>query len=84
MLEPHMNAELLIFGVVERSERRRSDVGLDVGREKRVQGVDRADPEPRLPPADRDAALDPDIETVVGRKALRVARADELQRFVDD
>ena len=79
-----MNTELPVLGIGERTKAGRSDVRLHVAGEERVQRVHGADSQPRLPFGDRDAPLEPDVETEVGREALRVASTNEFERLVDD
>src|SRR5581483_9699490 len=83
-LEANLQAELAVVGVVERSERRRPEIRLDVGRQERRQRVVRADADPRLELEDLEAVLDAGLEPRVGREAQRVARSDEVERVVDD
>src|SRR5207249_8806555 len=46
-LEPNLKPELAVLGIVERTECRRADVRLHVGRQERAQRVVGAHPNPR-------------------------------------
>src|ERR1700681_2345932 len=64
-LESHLNAELANLGVIERSECRRPQVRLHVGRQERVQRIPHAYADPRLKLENLEAMLEADFEACV-------------------
>jgi hypothetical protein len=75
--------ELPELGVVEGAERRRRDIGLNVGRKKGVQRVVHAHTHPGPQVEDADATVDAQIEPEVPGEPFRVAGSDEIERLVD-
>src|SRR2546422_315234 len=64
--ESNLNPELTVFGVVERAECRRAHVVLNVRRQEGAQRVPHTHADPWLEFQDLEAALQPDLEPLVG------------------
>ena len=78
-LEAHLKSVLPELGVIKRSEGRRRDVGLNVGRQEGIERIVGAHANPRPQLEDLEPVLDAEVESEISRHALVVARADEIQ-----
>src|SRR4051812_7097031 len=84
LLEPYVYAELPVLGVIERSEVRRREVRLHVGRQEGAKRIGDAHSEPRVDVAEGDPPVEAQFGAYICGKPALVTRSDELEILVHD